>query len=101
MDKISDKIAKQLVEKRDELSNFKDELHEAVNLLQQLLDKIDEDTKQILASSSNAVRQYRGQPRTDTDFRQLVKNQEVIIDKLEHDIFNTKQELQQLGKLFG
>ncbi|KAI0854925.1 hypothetical protein F4860DRAFT_520351 [Xylaria cubensis] len=101
MEKISDKIARQLVEKRDELSNFKNDLQEAVDILKQLLDKMDEDTQRTLASSSIAVRQYRGQMNTDIDFQQLLKNQEVIINKLEHDIFNTKQELHELGQLFG
>ncbi|TRX88385.1 hypothetical protein FHL15_010698 [Xylaria flabelliformis] len=101
MEKISDKIARQLVEKRDELSNFKNNLQEAVDILKQLLDKMDKDTQRILASSSIAVRQYRGQTNTDVDFQQLLKNQEIIIDKLELDILNTKQELQELGQLFG
>ncbi|KAI1736255.1 hypothetical protein F4680DRAFT_452039 [Xylaria scruposa] len=101
MEKISDKIAGHLVEKRDELSNFKNELRGAVEVLKQLLDGMDKGTQQILVSSSNAVRQYRGQPNTVDDFQQLVKNQEIIIDKLEHDILSTKQELQELGKLFG
>ncbi|KAI1144763.1 hypothetical protein F4825DRAFT_313014 [Nemania diffusa] len=101
MGKISDEAAKQLKEKWEELSKFKQELQEANDTLRELLDSMDEATEQSIASSSTITRQRRGKPGIDPDFKKLVKNQQAIIDKLEEDILNIEKELEELEKLFG
>ncbi|RYC60179.1 hypothetical protein CHU98_g6022 [Xylaria longipes] len=101
MGKISEKTAKQLNERREELSKFQHEVQKAKDTLQKILDEMDEVTQQTIVSSSNAARQRRGKSDTESNFQQLIDNQQTIIDKLEQDILNTEKELQELDELFG